>query len=192
MRMIMAGLLAMGLCACSDRSPSPVGLLSQPTVDASAVGGTRTGFAFNGMASGFPTGTVALTGGGSFDATTASNVVPEGTDASAGGGFRCRNAVAQGPLSGCERGEGVRWDTAQLLASATFKCTLADTPRSAVTGPGRVVLLADFYRAGDGNDESFRAQMIVSATDLAPEIPGDQTIWVQGVGCGDAIANFSR
>jgi hypothetical protein len=100
--------------------------------------------------------------------------------------------VAQGPLSGCERGEGVRWDTAQLLASATFKCTLADTPRSAVTGPGRVVLLADFYRAGDGNDESFRAQMIVSATDLAPEIPGDQTIWVQGVGCGDAIANFSR
>ena len=76
-----------------------------------------------------------------------------------------------------------------LVATA---CTGADAQKSAATGAGVVVLLADFYRAGDGNDESFTARMIVSETDLAPDIPGDQTLWVQGVGCGDAIVNFSR
>jgi hypothetical protein len=54
-----------------------------------------------------------------------------------------------------------------------------------------VVLLADFYRAGDGIDESFTAQMIVSADDIAPDITGIQTVWIQGVGCASAIANFS-
>ena len=54
-----------------------------------------------------------------------------------------------------------------------------------------MVLQADFYRAGDGNDESFTAQMIVSEQDLAPDIPGVQTLWVQGVGCGSAIVNFN-
>jgi hypothetical protein len=34
--------------------------------------------------------------------------------------------------------------------------------------------------------------MIVSDTDLAPEIPGNQTLWVQGVGCGDAVVHFNR
>ncbi len=54
------------------------------------------------------------------------------------------------------------------------------------------VLLADFYRAGDGIDESFTAQMIVSDGDIAPEIPGMQTLWVQGVGCGLANGHFNR
>ena len=52
--------------------------------------------------------------------------------------------------------------------------------------------MADFYRAGDGNDESFRAQMIVSATDIADDIQGLQNLWVQGVGCGTAIVHFSN
>ena len=52
-------------------------------------------------------------------------------------------------------------------------------------------LLADFYRAGDGNDESFTAQMIVSADDIAPDIGGIQNVWIQGVGCASAITNFS-
>ena len=99
--------------------------------------------------------------------------------------------MAQGPLAGCQRGEGVRWDTAQLLASTTFKCTGADAPKVATTGPHTAVLLADFYRAGDGIHESFTAQMIVSDTDLAPEIPGTQTLWVQGVGCGLANGHFN-
>jgi hypothetical protein len=86
----------------------------------------------------------------------------------------------------------VRWDTVQLLASTNFKCTAPDVAKLAVTGSDRVVLLADFYRAGDGVDESFTAQMIVSETDLAPNIDGEQTLWIQGVGCGDAIVNFAR
>ena len=43
------------------------------------------------------------------------------------------------------------------------------------------------------DDESFTANMIVSDADLASDIPGVQTLWVQGVGCGTARAvNFSR
>jgi hypothetical protein len=181
--------------ACADTSDAPTNPRTSPALSQSASLASRSsnqGFGFNGEASGFPTGAVRLTGGGSFDATTASNTVPTETRVHSGGGFRCTEAVAQGPLNGCAAGEGVRWDTAQLLASTNFKCSAADAVKPAVTGPGRVVLLADFYRAGDGIDESFTAQMIVSETDLAPNIPGVQTLWIQGVGCGDANVNFSR
>jgi hypothetical protein len=53
------------------------------------------------------------------------------------------------------------------------------------------VLLADFYRAGDGIDESFTAQMIVSADDIAPDAAGIQNAWIQGIGCASAVAHFS-
>lgn len=181
--------------ACADTSNAPTNPATSLSLSQSAAAASRSanqGFGFNGEASGFPTGAVRLTGGGSFDATTASNTVPTDTRVHSGGGFRCTDAVAQGPLSGCATGDGVRWDTAQLLASTTFKCTAADAVKPAATGPGRVVLLADFYRAGDANDESFTAQMIVSETDLAPNIPGVQTLWIQGVGCGEANVNFSN
>jgi hypothetical protein len=90
-------------------------------------------------------------------------------------------------------GEGVRWDTVDLRRSTTFKCTgaAAEQEPPAVTDENTVGLDADFYRAGDGNDESFTAQMIVSADDIAPDIPGIQNVWIQGVGCASAIANFS-
>jgi hypothetical protein len=55
-----------------------------------------------------------------------------------------------------------------------------------------VVLVADFYRASDGIDESFTAQMIVSSQDLAPDIAGVQNVWIQGVGCGSAVVNFNH
>ncbi len=190
----MLGLAALVWVACSGRSDGP----TSPSYSAAglgqagAVGGARIGFGFNGRVSGFPTGAVFLTGGGSFDAASASNVVPSETDVKSGGGFRCEATVAQGPLNGCAAGEGVRWDTAQLLASTRFRCTGADAAKEIATGAGTIVLLADFYRAGDGNHESFTAQMIVSATDIAPDIPGDQTLWVQGVGCGSTVVNFSR
>ena len=201
MKTITAGMLALAALAgvaCNDSSTAPASTsysasgLPQLSAAAGSGGGARSGFGFNGRVSGFPTGAVFLTGGGSFDAATASNVVPSETDVKSGGGFRCTAAVAQGPLAGCATGEGVRWDTAQLLASTTFKCTGADAGKRIATGAGTVVLLADFYRAGDGIDESFTAQMIVSDTDIAPDIPGEQTLWVQGVGCGTARANFSR
>ena len=148
--------------------------------------GGHTGFGFKATGiSGFPTGAAFLTGGGSYDPGT-------GFVKSAGG-FRCTSRVGQGPLAGCLTGQGVRWDTAELLASTTFKCTgsTAEPLKTATTNKNTVVLLADFYRAGDGNDESFTAQMIVSDHDIAPDIAGIQNIWIQGVGCAHAIANFS-
>jgi hypothetical protein len=154
------------------------------------------GFGFNAAnISGFPTGAVSLTGGGAYSLAT--------DFVHSAGGFSCLADVRQGPLSNsinpkdpgpCLAGQGVRWDTAGLLASTTFKCTGAagEMLKTANTSDTTVVLQADFYRAGDGNDESFTAQMIVSETDLAPDIPGEQNVWVQGVGCGGAIVHFSN
>jgi hypothetical protein len=152
---------------------------------ASAASG-NIGFGFNATnISGFPTGAARLTGGGAYNPAT-------GFVKSAGG-FRCTADVGQGPLAGCLTSQGVRWDTVELLASTTFKCTgaAAEPLKTAITDENTVVLLADFYRAGDGNDESFTAQMIVSADDIAPDVAGIQNVWIQGVGCASAIANFS-
>jgi hypothetical protein len=148
--------------------------------------GGNTGFGFNATGiSGFPTGAASLTGGGAYNPGTGF--------AKSGGGFRCTSDVGQGPLAGCLAGQGVRWDTVELRASTTFKCTgsAAEPLKTATTDENTVVLLADFYRAGDGIDESFTAQMIVSADDIAPDIAGIQNVWIQGVGCASAITHFS-
>lgn len=153
---------------------------------ASAAASSRTGFGFNARdVAGFPTGHVFLTGGGAFDATTGF--------VHSGGGFRCTADVNQGPLHGCLAGEGVRWDTANVLRSTTFKCTGAATEslKTANVADDIAVLAADFYRAGDGNDESFNANMIVATFDIAPDVDGFQNVWVQGVGCATAVTNFS-
>jgi hypothetical protein len=152
---------------------------------ASAAPGNN-GFGFNGRnISGFPTGSATLTGGGAYN--------PVSGFVNSAGGFRCTSDIAQGPLAGCLAGEGVRWDTVNLRRSTTFKCTgaAAEPLKTATTDENTVGLDADFYRASDGNDESFTAQMIVSADDLAPDILGTQNVWIQGVGCASAIANFS-
>ncbi|TMK98179.1 MAG: hypothetical protein E6G34_10995 [Actinobacteria bacterium] len=151
-----------------------------------AASGGQAGFGFNGSEiSGFPTGAAFLTGGGAYN--------PETGFVHAAGGFRCTAAVAQGPLAGCQAGQGVRWDTAELLAGTTFKCTgqASEAAKAAATGENTAVLLSDFYRAGDGIDESFTAQLIVSQDDIAPDIPGVQNVWIQGVGCGSAIVHFN-
>lgn len=150
-------------------------------------------FGFNGSVSGFATGAVRITGGGAYD--LASSFVHSG------GGFRCLEDVLQGPLSmsinpddpgPCLAGEGVRWDTAGLLTSTGFKCTGAATEagKTATTTNKTVILQADFYRAGDANDESFTAQMIISETEIAPDDFPGANMWVQGVGCGTGIVNF--
>ena len=191
------------VAACSDYSKSPSYPSSTTTRDSTTTTSTgpqydrggvphRVGFGFNGIAKGFPTGEVFLTGGGSYDPSTASKVADDATtDGHGNGGFRCIGGVEQGPLKGCATGEGVRWDTAQLLESTPFKCSATDAVKTAVTGTDRVVLQSDFYRVGDGNHESFHAQIIVSKTDLAPNIAGNQTLWVQGVGCAEATVNFN-
>jgi hypothetical protein len=151
-----------------------------------AASSSKAGFGFHATEiKGFRTGAVALSGGGAFDPTTGF--------AHTGGGFSCLEDVGQGPLTGCLAGEGVRWDTANLLRSTSFKCTGAPTEalKPAATSPTTAVIQADFYRAGDGNDESFTAQIIVSQDDIAPDILGVQNVWVQGVGCGSAVGGFS-
>src|SRR5690348_8475782 len=111
MKAITAGMLAVAAfaaAACRDSSTAPKSpsYSTRPELSvASSKGGARTGFGFNGVVSGFPTGAVFLTGGGSFNASTASNVVPSVTDVKSGGGFRCTEGVAQGPIAGCATGE---------------------------------------------------------------------------------------
>jgi hypothetical protein len=143
-------------------------------------------FGFNApFISGFPGNRQAeITGGGAYN-------LPDFVFS--GGGFRCLSNITAGLFNGCLAGQGVRWDTAQVLESTTFKCTGAatETLKTAHTGDKTVVLFTDFYRQGDGNDESFRAQMIVSETDLAPDIDGIQNVWIQQIGCGTAVVNFN-
>ena len=157
-----------------------IGLLGPSAASAS---GANTGFGFNAPDVAGGSGSVFLTGGGAFDPST-------GFVHSAGG-FKCTSTVSKGPLAGCLAGQGVRWDTASLLPNTGFTCTGESEP-AAVTDKNTVVLSADFYRAGDGNNESFTAKMIVSADDFAPNDPGVQNVWVQGVGCETTVAHFSQ
>jgi hypothetical protein len=143
-------------------------------------------FGFNAnLISGFPGGRAAeTTGGGAFNLDR--NFV------NSGGGFRCLSDITGGPFTGCLAGQGVRWDTAALLASTAFQCTGADVVKTAFTRDNTVVLLADFYRQGDGNIESFTAKMIVTDSDLDPIAPGVQNVWIQGIGCAtDAVTSFN-
>ena len=151
---------------------------------ASATG--KNSFSFNApVISGFPGGrSIELTGGGAY-------ILPDFVHA--GGSFGCTSNIAAGLFTGCQNGQGVRWDTDTVLTSTTFKCTGAasEALKAAETSDKTVVMLSDFYRAGDGNDESFTAQMIVSDTDLDPVADGVQNIWIQQVGCGTANVNFN-
>jgi hypothetical protein len=194
----LLSLLGLSLAlACSDGTSPTDGISGTDGLRPAFKAVGRSGFGFNGRVKGFPHGEVRLTGGGSFDPATASNIVPTETSVGSAGGFDCTDTVAQGPLAGCLIGQGVRWDTEQLLASTSFKCTGSDAAKPAATDDHTVVLLADFYRTGDGDDESFTAQMIVSDKDLVPDVDnvpetlGVQNLWVQGVGCGAAIVNFN-
>jgi hypothetical protein len=165
-----------------------VSLMAVLGASSAAAAGSTVGFGFGpSVISGFSNaGSVVLNGGGAF------NLNPTAGSAHAGGGFSCTNDVGAGLLTGCLAGEGVRWDTAELLPNTTFKCTgtASEQLKSASTGADTVVLQADFYRAGDANDESFSARMIVSTTDIANDIPGVQNVWVQSVGCGSAVVHF--
>jgi hypothetical protein len=148
-------------------------------------------FTFRSTARGFGGGAVSLSGGGRYVIASANNVVPSVTDVVASGEFHCRDDVSQGPLNGCKRGEGVRWEASQLLASTNFKCTKADALKPVVTARDRVALLVKFFRAGDTTQPSFTAPIFVSQSDLAPDVPGVQNFWIQAIGCGTATAQFN-
>jgi hypothetical protein len=167
-------------------------------VQASAAPG-HVGVGFNapsiaGFPGDFSGGTVFLSGGGAYDPASASNAEPDNAFVHSNGGFHCLADVRQGPLQGCLQGQGVRWDTDGLLQSTGFKCTgrASEPKKTAVTDAHTEVLVSDFYRAGDGNNASFKnVQVIISDHDLAPDIDGIQNVWIQQVGCGTADVNFS-
>jgi hypothetical protein len=164
---------------------------------ASAAGaaGPNTSFGFNARditGLNANSGAVTLTGGSAFNSST-------GHPAHAGGHFRCTSTVVvvvnpPNPplLNGCQTGQGVRWDSDMLLPNQTFKCVASSPVANTVsTSDDTVVLHADFYRAGDGINESFQANMIVSAHDIDSVVPGVQNVWVQGVGCATGAVHFS-
>jgi hypothetical protein len=142
----------------------------------------HTAFAFlSPHIAGAPTGAVAMTGIGAYDTSTGS--------LHANGLFRCTDSVAQGPLSGCMSGQGIRWSSTTLNATQRFVCG-TDAAKTVTTDNGTVAFNTDFFRIGDGATPSFRANVIVSTHDIAPDVPGVQNTWIQGVGCGSALQFF--
>lgn len=184
-RTVLVMLSGLMTFACNDPYTAPRG----PQTPSRSVENAqqRSGFSVDGTivtATGGPL--VRLNGGGSFQPFTAGS-------GHGNGGFQCVADIATGLLAGCATGEGTHWNTAQLLESSAFKCggVANEQGKTAVTGPGVIVLLADFYRAGDGSNPSFQAKVFIADHDLAPDIDGVQNIWIEKVGCGTATVNFS-
>jgi len=182
---LLTGLITFG---CSDSQTSP---RMPQTPSYSFAGSGRRGFSFEGDIKVAATGqTIHLTGGGSFDPSTASSDEPSGHG---NGSFGCNSDFSTTLFAGCLTGQGVRWDTEQMLPSSTFNCgTVGEKGKTATTSEDVIVLSADFYRAGDGINESFRAKMFVSNGDLADDVDGIQNVWIQTVGCGTATVHFSN
>lgn len=137
-------------------------------------------------------GEVSLSGGGAYDPTTGF--------IQAGGSFRCIETVANGPLTGCQAGQGGRWHAFLLETGqgqsfrGQFRCVGQETgevQKFAVTDDNTVAMRADFYLQGGRNDEPVTVRMFVSEVDEASDFDGTQNVWIQGVGCGEAIANFN-
>jgi hypothetical protein len=159
-----------------------LGAASASASTGSSAPASRTSFAFvSPHIAGAPTGSVAMTGFGSYD--TAAGTLR------ANGLFRCTDTVAQGPLSGCMQGQGIRWSSTVLNGTQRFVCGM-DAPKMVITDGRTVAFKADFFRAGDGATPSFSANVIVSAHDIAPDVAGVQNTWIQGVGCGSALQVF--
>jgi|SRR5690349_23285646 len=128
-------------------------------------------------------GAISMTGGGTYD--------PQSGLLQGGGAFRCLSDITSGPLAGLRAGEGTHWQASQLLPSSGFKCggIPGEVLKTAVTDDNTVVMQVAFFRQGDGATPSFTAKVFVSAVDENPEAPGDQTVWIQGVGCDEARTN---
>jgi hypothetical protein len=156
--------------------------LGAGSAGASTAYSSRTSFAFfSPHIAGAPTGSVAMVGFGRYD-TSAGTLRANGL-------FRCTDTVAQGPLSGCMSGQGVRWSSTGLNPTQRFVCG-TDAAKTVTTDTRTVAFKADFFRAGDGVTPSFSANVIVADHDIAPDVQGVQNTWIQGVGCGSALQFF--
>ena len=177
--------------ACSDSQTSP---RAAETPSYSLESGHRQAFSIEGDVISSTGQVVHLTGGGSFDPSTASNTAGDRTKGHGNGSFGCIGDFPTGPFAGCVPGEGTHWDSEQLLESSPFKCggVPGEAQKTATTGDGVIVLQADFYKAGDGDDATFHAKMFVADRDLGDDVPGIQNVWIAGFGCGNAVVHFSN
>jgi len=175
-RVIVLGAIALGAIALA------AGTANASTGGQATYYGRSTSFAFvSPHIAGAPTGSVAMTGTGSYDVSAAT--------LRARGLFRCTDSVGQGPLSGCMTGQGVRWSSTTFNATQKFVCA-TDAPKTVPSDGHTVAFKAGFFRAGDGATPSFTANVIVADHDIAPDVPGVQNTWIQGVGCGSALQFF--
>ena len=145
--------------------------------------GFRTAEVTGHLIGGVPQGAVSLAGGGAYD--------PASPIIHAGGSFKCTQTVTNpgAALYGCQAGQGGDWHALTMIPSREFRCFGNPGARpTAVTDDNTVVMGAHFYVQGE--DEPRLVEMFVSRDDEYPS-PDDQKVWVQGVGCGDAIANFN-
>jgi len=160
-----------------------VAALLTPLTNAHSQSSSQRSFNFNALTvSGIGTGEARIAGGGQYD--------PVSGTVKAGGSFRVTQDINAGPLAGLKAGEGVKWDADEVVRSFDIKCTGAEGVRTVFSGPNTVIMNADFYRAGDGDNASLHAVMFVSIDDQDAGIAGTQTVWIQGIGCGEALAQF--
>ncbi|HKA25393.1 MAG TPA: hypothetical protein VKF80_10465 [Candidatus Eisenbacteria bacterium] len=140
-----------------------------------------TAHAQNGRILDFPlvtVGAIEIRGGGTIN--------PQTGTLRTGGQFRAVQDITAGPLAGLKAGDGVRWQAAEFLPSAPFKCDGSEPAQTVTAGPNTFVMHVLFFTRGDGNDASFQANVFVSTTDQDPLASGVQNIWIQGVGCAEA------
>jgi len=127
-------------------------------------------------------GAIEITGGGTVNPQT-------GTQRT-GGQFRALSDITAGPLNGLRAGDGVRWEVTDFLPSTLFKCVGAEVAQTVTESPNTIVAKVAFFTRADGNVASFSANVFISTDDQDPLQPGIQNIWIQGVGCADALVTI--
>src|SRR5262249_22162670 len=127
---LLTGLITFG---CSDSQTSP--RAPQAPSYSLESGRQRIGFSIEGDIVSRSGQGIHLTGGGSFDPSTASNTAGDDTKGHGNGSFSCDSDFPTGRFAGCLTGQGVRWDSEQLLRSSGFTCGFpGETGKTATTG----------------------------------------------------------
>ena len=124
---------------------------------------------------------IELKGVGAFD----------GVSATLNGKFHVTRDIPAGPLGGLRAGDSGHWKATQVLVTSGFKCAGPDAVKDVTTGDDTIVFQADFFRQGDGDRASFSAKVFISAQDQDPETAGIQNVWIQGVGCDQAVVDLN-
>jgi len=126
---------------------------------------------------------IELKGAGVFD--TVGNFI------ALNGQFHVSRDIPAGPLGGLRANDFGRWKATEILQSSGFKCAGPDAVKTVNGDDDTVVFQADFFRQGDGDHASFSAKVFISSQDEDLETPGIQNVWIQGVGCDQAVVDLN-